>query len=133
MAPLPAKELIRTKWFLALLLSSAASAKTTSTHTPIFGSVTGHVICADTNGPRRLAKNLLAPLPNPKSHRSTDHTTALPGIATDLNGAFRIDRVPPREYPVATSSISTLIGVPDGETRPRNPLPARVLSPFLFN
>jgi len=62
------------------------------------GSISGHVYCADTNAAARLAKVLLMPVMPANASGDTERVGRLPGSATDLDGAFRIDKVSPGEY-----------------------------------
>jgi hypothetical protein len=64
-----------------------------------FGSITGHVYCADTNAPARLAKVLLRSVTK-KSQTSSNNSVSLPGTTTGFDGAFRIDHVPVGEYSI---------------------------------
>jgi hypothetical protein len=74
------------------------------------GRVSGHVLCADTNAPARLAKVTLNPLRNSTGPSST----ATPGTTTGLDGGFELADIPPGRYlvlvdlPGYISGISTL-------------------------
>jgi hypothetical protein len=63
-----------------------------------FGSIIGHVYCADTNAPARMAKVLLLPKANSTTKNKSEGSASLPGAGTDFDGAFRIDNVPAGEY-----------------------------------
>jgi hypothetical protein len=68
------------------------------------GTVTGHVTCADTNTPARLAIVVLRPVPAAKS---ADSTASKPveahRVQTMLDGTFSIPRVAPGTYVVLAS------------------------------
>jgi hypothetical protein len=90
-------------WLLLLpLLTIAATAQTNPSARRATGTVTGHVYCADTNTPARLASVQLAPVKNAEERSGTSvHVTDLPagGVSqTGLDGSFTLTRVPPGSY-----------------------------------
>jgi hypothetical protein len=72
--------------------------------------VSGHVVCADTNAPARLAKVTLNPLVN-FSATSVYERTAVPGVLTDMNGEFHIPDVPPGRYLVLAELSGYVSGI----------------------
>jgi hypothetical protein len=92
------------------------------------GSVTGHIVCADTQRPARLAKVALVAAAPPLTDRSAkqqereDELGTAPAtdyVETTLDGSFRIDNVRPGEY--------YLIVDQDGYRLPLSELTAREL------
>jgi hypothetical protein len=97
------------------------------------GSVTGHVTCADTNTPARLAIVVLRPVPAVKSTDSTAASKPVEArrVQTLLDGTFSIPSVAPGTYFVLASmagyiSPLAVLGVsnedllePPGELRKR--------------
>jgi hypothetical protein len=70
-------------------------------------TVSGHVLCADTNAPARLAKVTLNPL-----HNSTGPSdTATPGTTTGLDGGFELSGVPPGRYLVLVDLAGYISGI----------------------
>lgn len=95
--------------FALPLLAASLSAQTARPPQPEdFGTVTGHVICSDTQHPARLAEVRLVPVASPEAaggeHGALvgeDRDALGSGIApiqTDLSGAFTIRRVKPGQY-----------------------------------
>jgi len=113
--------------FLILLSASAAAAQPGTTgKVAIYGAITGHVSCADTNAPARLAAvavesaNDLAAYRTGKNN-STLHVTS---VTTLLDGSFLIEKLPPGNYYVIASApgyLSPLDMVADTQEQLRNP------------
>ena len=70
-------------------------------------TVSGHVLCADTNAPARLAKVTLNPLRNGADASST----ATPGTTTGLDGGFELADVPPGRYLVLVDLAGYISGI----------------------
>lgn len=85
-----------------LVMTSPGRTQIRNNTAKAFGSVSGRVYCGDTNAVARLAKVLLVPVPvdsdAAESHGDSGVGVSLPGAGTDLDGAFRIDKVPVGEY-----------------------------------
>jgi hypothetical protein len=71
----------------------------------VTGTVTGHVTCADTNLPARLAVVVLRPIPPAKIADSTkeEYTVEAHRVQTTLDGTFSIPNVMPGTYFVLAS------------------------------
>jgi hypothetical protein len=87
---------------LALILI-AASAQNDSAPKPATSTVTGHVYCADTNTPARLASVMLEPVravEEAGSHQGDSHgeRLLLTAVQTTLDGSFVIPKVRPGTY-----------------------------------
>ena len=69
------------------------------------GAVTGHVVCADTNTPARLAVVVLRPVPVAKGSDPTSGLKVIEArrVQTMLDGAFYIPNVAPGTYFVLAS------------------------------
>jgi Carboxypeptidase regulatory-like domain len=91
-------------WLLLLpFLAVAASAQSGHSGRHASGTVTGHVYCADTNAPARVASVQLAPVKKVEQGSPTHvHLNVeLPagGVAqTAFDGSFALSRVPPGSY-----------------------------------
>jgi hypothetical protein len=85
---------------VALLCCAASAQKPAAT-----GSVTGHVTCADTNTPARLAIVVLRPVPAAKSADPAGISKPVEGrrVQTLLDGSFLIPKVAPGTYLVLAS------------------------------
>jgi hypothetical protein len=75
---------------LLALLPTLALAQSPTPHPEALGTVTGHIICADTRRPARLASVSLLP--------AKDRNGPPWGAETDMDGAYRIRDVPPGVY-----------------------------------
>lgn len=98
----------------AISLGSAPQTGLTSLSTPLVeapgrqplatGSVTGHVYCADTRRPARLARVMLRAVPAAKAERRSD-AIVISGFGglnnTGLNGEFSVEHVKPGSYYVS--------------------------------
>src|SRR5438045_1710310 len=80
---------------LALFCCAASAQKPAAT-----GSVTGHVTCADTNTPSRLAIVVLRPVPAAKSADPAAASKPVEArrVQTLLDGSFLIPKVAPGTY-----------------------------------
>lgn len=92
-------------WPLVLcsVLSIAASAQNDSAAKPATSTVSGHVYCADTNTPARLASVMLDPVraveeAGSKPSSSHGERLLLTAIQTTLDGSFVIPKVAPGTY-----------------------------------
>lgn len=92
-------------WPLVLfsVLSIAASAQNDSAPKPATSTVTGHVYCADTNTPARLASVMLKPVraveeAGSNSGSSHGERLLLTAVQTTLDGSFVIPKVAPGTY-----------------------------------
>jgi hypothetical protein len=86
--------------------SSAQHSEATAT-----GAVTGHVICADTNGPARLAHLVLQPVVDIAAvSKAGDHPRPISAsvTATLLDGSFTISNVAPGNYYVFVEKLGYL-------------------------
>src|SRR3954454_6850693 len=99
-------------WLLLLpLLTVAAAAQTNSAARHVTGTVTGHVYCADTNAPARMASVQLEPVTDGKASGASHSTSDTPagGIAqTGLDGSFTLSHVPLGWYYVLASKAGYL-------------------------
>lgn len=86
---------------------AAATAQQPKAHPPQPGTVTGHVMCADTQRPARLVKVALvavaapAPIRDNNAKRYADvigRSPATDFVETGLDGSFTISNVPPGAY-----------------------------------
>ena len=92
-------------WPLVLcsVLSVAASAQNDSAAKPATSTVSGHVYCADTNTPARLASVMLDPVraveeAGSKPSSSHGERLMLTAVQTTLDGSFAIPKVAPGTY-----------------------------------
>jgi hypothetical protein len=107
-------------WPLLFLpfLTLAASAQSSSAAKPGTGTVTGHVYCADTNAPARVASVQLEPVKDAKQSGASLFTGDAPvgGIArTGFDGSFTLSKVPPGSYYVVASAQGYLTPLPNGD------------------
>jgi hypothetical protein len=89
-------------WLLLVAFSTLAATAQSSAK-PGTGTVTGHVYCADTNAPARMARVRLESANDPRMHegRNPQPSSDMPmgGIVqTALDGSFVIPDVPPGAY-----------------------------------
>ena len=102
-------------WPLLLLpvLTFAARAQNSSAAKPGTGTVSGHVYCADTNAPARMASVQLESVKEAEQ-RSANHPQPsfdLPAggiVQTTLDGSFVIPKVPPGSYYVVATAAGYL-------------------------
>ena len=85
---------------LAVLSFPSSAQKAAAT-----GAVTGHVTCADTNAPARLADVILRPVPpeNDQESAAKDRTVEARRVQTMLDGTFYFPNVTPGTYFVLAS------------------------------
>jgi Carboxypeptidase regulatory-like domain len=83
--------------------------------------VSGHVVCADTNAPARLAKVTLNPLKNVNVKTGVD-SEAAPGATTDMEGAFSIPEVAAGRYMVMVELAGYVSGISGLDTEAREHL-----------
>src|SRR5438067_1137192 len=71
----------------------------------VTGTVSGHVYCADTQRPARLAELALVPLPAAVTSPSTNKpsTPQHYKVATRHDGSFLVTHVPPGDYYVSVT------------------------------
>ncbi|HEX3967258.1 MAG TPA: carboxypeptidase-like regulatory domain-containing protein [Edaphobacter sp.] len=96
---------------IAITLLFAAWCSAQRSETAASGTVTGHVICADTNGPARIAHVVLQPVvdttPAPKTG---DHPRQISAAvtATLLDGSFTLPNIAPGDYYVFVEKLGYL-------------------------
>lgn len=111
-------------WPLLLipLFALASAAQDTASTKQATSTVTGHVYCADTNAPARLATVMLEPVraldndPAPHPSRNGSGSINTSAVQTQLDGSFTIPKVTPGEYYVVaykSGYLSTLSTLPD--------------------
>src|ERR1700759_5014321 len=98
-------------WFCLLGWAQRTERATRST-------VTGRVVCADTNAPARLAKVTLNKLENLDAKTAADSEAAR-GATTDMEGAFSIPEVATGRYLVLVELAGYVSGISglDAEAR----------------
>ena len=100
------------RWPLLLLASSTLAATAQSSAKLGTGTVTGHVYCADTNAPARMASVQLKPDKEIAPRPSTDrHDIGMPTngvVETALDGSFAIPNVAPGSYYVIVTAAGYL-------------------------
>ena len=116
-------------WPLLLLAFSALTATAQSSARPGTGTVTGHVYCADTNAPARMARVRLqsmnaAPLHEGNNPESSSDMPAGGIVQTALDGSFIIPDVPPGRYYVIATLTGYLSLRPNAEDDDEALLPA---------
>jgi hypothetical protein len=99
-------------WPLLLALSAIAVPAQTNSAKPGTGSITGHIYCADTNAPARMATVLLKPVKEVAPPPGTDpHDIGMPAssvVQTALDGSFAIPNVAPGSYYVIVTASGYL-------------------------
>jgi hypothetical protein len=99
-------------WPLLLLPFSTLTATAQSSAKPGTGIVTGHVYCADTNAPARMASVQLKPVKEIAPRPGTDpHDIGMPAngvVETALDGSFAIPNVAPGSYYVIVTASGYL-------------------------
>jgi hypothetical protein len=129
------------RWPLLLLASSTLAATAQSSGKPGTGTVTGHVYCADTNAPARMASVQLKPVKEIAPRPGTDpHDIGLPAngvVETALDGSFAIPNVAPGSYYVIVTASGYLSPHPhddnsddsdDAKTKPSASKPLATIS-----
>ncbi len=99
-----------------LLVTAAASAQTqTLTRPAPTGTVIGHVLCADTQRPARLAQVKLVRVPSPtdeapgKYSMARDSAPSGDPVETSLDGSYTLGNVKPGQYYVVVDKEGYLI------------------------
>jgi hypothetical protein len=99
-------------WPLLLALSAIAVPAQTNSAKPGTGSITGHIYCADTNAPARMASVQLKPVKEVAPPPGTDrHDIGVPAsgvVQTTLDGSFAIPNVAPGSYYVIVTASGYL-------------------------
>jgi len=98
---------IAARWMLLAPLFTIGPAHAQSPKPVPRSTVSGHVLCADTNAPARLAKVTLNKLRND----SDASGSAAPGTTTGLDGEFEIADVPPGRYLVLVELAGYISGI----------------------
>jgi hypothetical protein len=127
-------------WPLLLLpaVTLASAAQNNPTAKSGAGTVTGHVYCADTNAPARMATVQLKPVkdveaPSGEPPHSASDEPASGVIETTLDGSFAIPNVAPGSYYVVTTAAGYLSphihneDTDDAEPKPTAGQPAIVI------
>ena len=92
------------RWILLLALLPTLALAQSPPRSEDLGTVTGHITCADTQRPARLAQVRLIPARNPTAYdpqyvpASRDSGTLGLAVHTDLTGGYTIDDVEPGQY-----------------------------------
>jgi hypothetical protein len=123
-------------WPLLLLPLSTLATAAQSSGKPGTATVTGHVYCADTNAPARMASVLLKPVKETAPPPGTDpHDIGVPAsgvVETALDGSFAIPNVAPGSYYVIVTASGYLSPHPhddnsdksdDAKTKPLATIP----------
>lgn len=87
---------------IAFLLPAIAFAQQDGTT----GTVSGHVYCADTQQPARLARVVLISLPPAEASAASSKANTLKlmmPVETRLDGSFQVSRVPPGDYYISVT------------------------------
>jgi VCBS repeat-containing protein len=127
-------------WQLLLLpvATFAAIAQTSYAAKRATGTVTGHVYCADTNAPARMASVQLEPVKDAEqrtvAHSRFSGNMPAGGVAqTGFDGSFTLSKVPPGSYYVVAEKagyLSTRANVEDLDTA--EPQPAAGQPPIVI-
>ena len=91
-------------------------------------TVSGRVVCADTNAPARLAKVTLNKLEDLDTKRVTENEAAR-GATTDMEGAFSIPEVAAGRYLVLVELAGYVSGISGLDTEAREHLKSAALTP----
>jgi hypothetical protein len=94
---------------ITLLLSACSSAQ--RSEAAATGTVTGHVICADTNGPARIAHVVLQPVVDiapPSKTGDRPRQISAAATATLLDGSFTLPNIAPGDYYVFVEKLGYL-------------------------
>jgi hypothetical protein len=106
-------------WPLLLLPVFALTASAQNSAKPGTGAVTGHVYCADTNAPARMASVQLKPVKEIAPRSGADpHDIGEPAsgvVQTTLDGSFAIPKVAPGSYYVIVTAAGYLSPHPHDE------------------
>jgi hypothetical protein len=83
---------------------------------PPTGTVTGHVVCGDTQRPARFAQVALLRKPDPRptgppSSEAAPHVMSFLDARSGLDGSYTIGEVPPGEYYVVAKLSGYLLGI----------------------
>jgi hypothetical protein len=103
---------------LFLAFSAIAVPAQKNSAKPGTGTVTGHVYCADTNAPSRVASVQLAPVKDTKRSGTSLFSGDAPasGISrTGFDGSFTLAKVPPGSYYVVASAQGYLSPMPNDD------------------
>jgi hypothetical protein len=104
-------------WPLLLPFLALAATAQNNAAKPGTGTVTGHVYCADTNAPARMASVQLKPVKETAPRPGTDpHDIGMPAsgvVQTTLDGSFAIPNVAPGTYYVIVTASGYLSAKPD--------------------
>jgi hypothetical protein len=100
-------------WPLLLLPVLTLTATAQNSAKPATGAVTGHVYCADTNAPARMAQVRLETVKDAEQRSATHPQPSydLPAggiVQTALDGSFVISKVPPGSYYVVATAAGYL-------------------------
>jgi hypothetical protein len=121
---------------LFLALSAIAVPAQTNSAKPGTGTVTGHVYCADTNAPARVASVQLEPVNDAKRSGTSLFAGDAPvgGLArTGFDGSFTLSKVPPGSYYVVASAQGYLSPLPnDDESDDVEPQPPAGQPPIVI-
>ncbi len=96
---------------VAIALFSAACCSAQHSETAASGTVTGHVICADTNGPARIAHVVLQPVVDiAPASKTGDRPRQISAAvtATLLDGSFTVPNIAPGDYYVFVERLGYL-------------------------
>lgn len=94
---------------ITLFLSACCSAQ--RSEIAATGTVTGHVICADTNGPARIAHVVLQPvvdIASPSKTGDRPRQISAAATATLLDGSFTLPNIAPGDYYVFVEKLGYL-------------------------
>jgi hypothetical protein len=119
---------IRTSLFALAVLWLSLPASSQHVERAPRSTVSGHVVCADTNAPARLAKVTLNPLENLTAKTAVDSEAAR-GATTDMDGAFSIPEVAAGRYLVLVELAGYVSGISGLDTEAREHLKDAVRTP----